>query len=69
MTFKEIRLLSGLSQAQFSQLYEIPKRSIENWESADDKPQKRNCPAYLLKLLERAVREDFNCPIEKNFDF
>lgn len=53
MTIKEMREMLGLSQAQFSQRYGIPKRSIENWESGTRKP-----PEYLRALLERAVLED-----------
>ena len=49
-----IRKASGLTQAAFSEKYKIPKRSIENWESG-----KRECPEYVLDLLERAVKEDF----------
>lgn len=54
MTIKEIRSLTGLSQAAFSEKYNIPKRSIENWEG-----EKRTPPVYLVELLERAVKEDF----------
>lgn len=54
MTVKELRTFAGLTQQQFSDFYEIPKRSIENWESGQRTP-----PPYLLKLLERVVREDF----------
>ena len=54
MTIKEIRSITGLSQAKFGAEYEIPKRTIEDWETGRRKP-----PEYLLKLLERAVREDF----------
>ena len=58
MTIKEIRALTGLSQAKFSEKYEIPKRTIENWEGEQREP-----PAYVIKLLERVVKEDF--PIEQ----
>ena len=54
MTIKEIRSLTGLSQAAFAQKYDIPKRSIENWEEGHREP-----PAYVLKLLERVIMEDF----------
>ena len=46
MTLKEARLLAGLTQQQMSDLFEIPKRSIENWEAGDRKP-----PAYVEKLI------------------
>ncbi len=50
-----IRKASGLTQAAFSAKYNIPKRSIENWEGG-----KSECPEYVLDLLERVVKEDFS---------
>ena len=55
MTIKEIRSITGLSQAKFGDEYEIPKRTIEDWETGRRKP-----PEYLLRLLERVVKEDFD---------
>jgi len=55
----QIRMISGLSQAAFSEKYRIPKRTIETWEATAESA-KRNAPEYVLDLLERAVREDFN---------
>ena len=46
--------MSGLSQQAFSEKYSIPKRSIENWETG-----KRVPPIYLLLLLERVVKKNF----------
>lgn len=54
MTVKEIRKITGLSQARFGEFYGIPKRTIEDWETGRRKP-----PEYVLELLERAVKEDF----------
>ena len=51
---KEIRELSGLSQDRFGQRYNIPVGTLRNWEQG-----KRDCPDYVLSLLERAVRADF----------
>lgn len=50
---KELRELTGLSQQAFSDKYEIPKRTIEDWEGGRRKP-----PEYVVKLLERVVKED-----------
>lgn len=50
MTIKEIREYSGLSRAEFSRKYDIPVRSLENWES-----EARSCPEYLVRLLAKAV--------------
>ena len=53
MTVKEIRTLTGLSQKKFAELYGIPWRTVQNWEQHDP-------PVYLLRMLERIVREDFD---------
>ena len=58
MTIKEIRLITGLSQVKFGELYHIPRRTIEDWERGINAP-----PEYLVELLERAVTQDF--PNEK----
>lgn len=53
MKIKEIRLISNLSQVKFCDKYGIPLRTLQSWEIGERKP-----PEYLLKLLERAIRED-----------
>lgn len=52
MTIKEARLLAGLTQQQMSDLFEIPKRTIENWEAGDRKP-----PAYVEKLIVEKLQQ------------
>ena len=54
MTIKELRLHTGISQKVFYDKYEIPKRTIEDWET-----ERRTPPEYVIKLLERVVKEDF----------
>ena len=51
MSVKEMRMKLGMTQEMFSHRYNIPKRTIENWESG-----KRTPPAYVLEMLEDAVR-------------
>lgn len=63
MTIKEIRKLTNLTQADFAKKYEIPKRTLENWETSSGN-NKRQCPPYVAKMLERLVRIDFNIPDE-----
>lgn len=46
MNIKEARQAAGLSQAEMSKLFEIPKRTIENWETGTRKP-----PSYVEKLI------------------
>lgn len=53
MTIREIRDLTGLSQAAFAAALNIPKRTIENWESGA-----RKCPEYVTALIEYRVRHD-----------
>lgn len=48
---KAIRASTGLSQADFARVYEIPKRTIENWEAGSRTP-----PPYVIRLLELAVK-------------
>lgn len=50
---KGIRSLTGLSQKKFAEKYDIPTRTIENWETGSRVP-----PEYVLKLLERVVEMD-----------
>lgn len=54
MTIKELRKRTGLSQQKFGDLYEIPLRTVQNWEGGVSEP-----PVYLVKLLERVILEDY----------
>ena len=47
MTFKEIRQASGMNLTQFSEYFEIPYRTLQHWEHGT-----RQCPEYLLKLMQ-----------------
>lgn len=53
MSIKEIRAIIGMSQADFAEKYNIPLKSIQNWEQGV-----RKCPQYVLELLEFKVRHD-----------
>lgn len=59
MTIKEARLNAGLTQARMSELLEIPKRTIGDWETGQRTP-----PIYVEKLivreLERIAEENNN---------
>lgn len=48
---RSIRENTGLSRARFSELYEIPLRTIEDWETGVRKP-----PAYVVKMLAVVVK-------------
>lgn len=55
MKVKKIRELTGLNQSEFSRKYNIPLRTIQDWEA-----ERRTPPEYILALLERVVNEDMN---------
>lgn len=53
MSVREMRLLLGDTQSQFADRYNIPFRTIQNWESGVRTP-----PEYMITLLEDRVRAD-----------
>ena len=59
LNIKEIRKATGLSQGRFSKQYGIPIGTLHHWESGDRQP-----PEYVLKLLDRCVREDLTGEIK-----
>lgn len=54
MNIKEIREITGLSQSKFAEKYQLPVRTLQDWEIG-----RRNPPIYVISLLERVVKEDF----------
>jgi DNA-binding transcriptional regulator YiaG len=46
MNIKEARISAGLSRAEMSRRFEIPLRTLENWESDVNQP-----PAWVEKLI------------------
>lgn len=53
MTFKELREQSGMSRSQFGEYFEIPYRTVQNWELG-----LRECPDYLLKLMQYKLDQE-----------
>lgn len=51
---RQIREITGLTRAAFGAFYQIPKRTIENWEYG-----RTQIPIYIRLALVRMVREDF----------
>lgn len=51
--FKELRKQSGMNQKQFGEYFDIPYRTIQNWEGGQ-----RNCPEYLLKLMQYKLQKE-----------
>jgi DNA-binding transcriptional regulator YiaG len=53
MTFKEIRQSSGMGMKQFSDCFNIPYRTIQDWEY-----EKRKCPPYVLELIQYKLEHE-----------
>ena len=49
-TFKKLRAVSGLTQAEIIRDYGIPRRTVEDWDSGHRVP-----PEYVLELLAADV--------------
>lgn len=54
VTIKELRKQTGMTQKQFADYFEIPYRTIQNWEGDINK-----CPEYLLKLMQYKIGKEF----------
>lgn len=53
LTANEIREMSGLSRAAFCRKYNLPIRTMEEWEAG-----RRTPPEYVLEWLKRLVEID-----------
>lgn len=53
MTIREMRTSLGNTQSEFAARYNIPFRTVQNWEAGV-----RNPPEYIIDLLESRVRAD-----------
>jgi transcriptional regulator with XRE-family HTH domain len=54
-SIKELRTMTGLTQAKFAEKYHIPLQTVKQWESSKDSSSYRTPPAYALRLLEQAI--------------
>lgn len=46
MNFKQIREQSGMNIKQFSEYFNIPYRTVQNWDLG-----LRQCPDYVIELI------------------
>lgn len=53
MDIREMRICLGETQAGFAKRYNIPFRTIQNWEEGTRRP-----PEYIIKLLEVCIERD-----------
>ena len=52
-TLKELRHKTGMSRRQFCEYFEIPYRTVQDWEL-----ENRTCPEYLIKLIEYKLKKE-----------
>jgi DNA-binding transcriptional regulator YiaG len=54
-TVKELREKANMTRPQFCEYFGIPYRSMQDWELGN-----RNCPGYLISLMEyKLIKEGF----------
>lgn len=53
MTIKELRTACGMTQQAFSDYFNIPKRTIEDWESGRRKPSQ-----WVVELIEYKLEKE-----------
>lgn len=53
MTLKKLREASGMSRPKFAEYFEIPYRTVQNWELG-----MRECPEYLIKLMQYKLEKE-----------
>lgn len=53
MNIREMRIQLGDTQSEFSERYNIPFRTVQNWEAGTRKP-----PEYIMNLLEQRIKDD-----------
>ena len=53
MSIKEIRIATGMNRKQFAEYFEIPYRTVEDWEAG-----KAKCAEYLVKLIKYKLEKE-----------
>lgn len=53
MEFKDLLNNSGMNMKQFSEYFNIPYRTLQNW-----KNEERKCPDYVTELIEYKLRKE-----------
>lgn len=53
MNIKELRTKTGMNIKDFAEFLSIPYRTLQNWELGT-----RECPSYLLDLIEYKLRKE-----------
>lgn len=53
LDIKDLREQFGLSRQQFCDHFEIPYRTVQDWELGN-----RKCPDYLIKLIQYKLEKE-----------
>ena len=53
MTLEEIMKQSGMNMKQFSEYFNIPYRTVQNWKAGI-----RKCPDYVLELMQYKLQNE-----------
>lgn len=53
LDIKDIREQFGLSRQQFCEDFDIPYRTVQDWELGN-----RKCPDYLIKLIQYKLEKE-----------
>jgi len=53
LNIREMRLSLGDTQSEFARRYDIPFRTVQNWETGTRKP-----PEYIIRWLEKNIKND-----------
>lgn len=53
LNIRDLRNKLGITQSEFAQRYNIPFRTVQNWETGLRKP-----PIYIIELLNNRIEED-----------
>lgn len=55
MTIKELRIKSGMERKAFAEYFNIPYRTLQDWEL-----ENRKCPDYVIALIQyKLINEQY----------
>lgn len=53
MDFKELRKASGMNLTEFAKFFNIPYRTVQNWDAGT-----RKCPDYVIELMAYKLEKE-----------
>ena len=58
MTISEVLKKTGLSMAEFSRMFEIPVRTVQDWKYENRKP-----PEWAVKMIVKLLKFEFDIEV------